>query len=79
MKKTLFTILGRRDQHTTETQENPEIDSDDEDDTQSTKYCCGIPGCFALWRVKPLKEGGKEKVLDMNLTVESLRFEWIFN
>ena len=65
----MLIIFGRLDKPDNEASER------DGEDIQSTKYFCGIPSCFVLWRVKDENDGGKQKMLEMGITVQSLRSE----
>ena len=60
--------------HTIEFRNNNNNLSEKEDDKVTRKYCCWSPYCFTIWNVKQsITEGGNEKMIELNVVVESLR------
>ena len=61
--------------HTIEFNENNNSQATKKEDHEVTrKYCCWSPSCFTIWNVKQsVTEGGNEKMIELNVVVESLR------
>ena len=63
--------------HTIEFNENNNNQATKKEDHEVTrKYCCWSPSCFTIWNVKQsVTEGGNEKMIELNVVVESLRWK----
>ena len=61
--------------HTIEFNENNNNQGTKKEDNEVTrKYCCWSSSCFTIWNVKQsVTEGGNEKMIELNVVVESLR------